>query len=103
MLCNSTNSGSVVGACVDGRHSVDTCREAVRNIGTEDTADSRSVQTLEEREGERVEDFRRFKRLHLLNNNAAGSHQDQFSTQFDANGEMSYWECATKIPCALSC
>lgn len=102
MLRNSTNSGSVVGACVDRRHSVDTCREAVRNLSTEDAVDSGIVQSLEERKSERVEDLRRFKRLHLLNHNAAGSHTSS-AFQFDANREMSYWECATKMPCALSC
>lgn len=76
MLRDSTNSGSVVRAGVDGRHSVDSRREAGRNISTEDATDSRSVQPLEEREGERVEDLRRCKRLDLLNHNVGVRNQD---------------------------
>ena len=78
VLRNSSYSGSVVGACVDRRHSVDSSSEAVRNISTEDAVDGGGVQTLEEREGERVEDLGRVNSLHLLNNNAAGSDA-QFS------------------------
>jgi hypothetical protein len=80
VLRDGSNSGRMVGACMDGRHSVDSSSKAVRNVSTEDTADGRIVQTLEEREVERVEDLRRVKGLHLLNNNAAGSeaHEGQF-------------------------
>ena len=95
VLRNSSYSGSVVCACVDRRHSVDSSGEAVRNISTEDAIDGRGVQTLEEREGERVEDLRRIKSLHLLNNNAARTSS---VFHFDVNGETPYWECATKTP-----
>lgn len=104
MLRDGSNSGSVVGACVDRRHSVDTSREAIRNVSTKDAADGGIVQTLEEGEVEGVEDLRRFKGRHLLDNNAVGSDAHQVSSvfQFDAKWDMSYWECATKV-FPLSC
>jgi len=104
VLRNSSNSGSVVGACVDRRHSVDSSSEAGRNISSEDAVDGRGVQTLEERKGERVEDLRRIKGLHLLNNNAAGSntHQDQLSISIRCEwGDVLLGVCDQDAPLEL--
>jgi len=73
VLRDSSNSRSVVGAGVDRRHSVGSSWEAIRNCSAEDATDSRVVQTLEEREIQRVEDCRRVNGSHLLNNNATGT------------------------------
>jgi len=101
VLRNGSNGGSVVGAAVDGRHSVISRSETVRNIGTENVAIGSVVQTLEERELERVEGVRIREVAHLLNDNAAGS---RVSSVFDLMDRgISYWECASKIPCGVSC
>jgi len=66
----------VVGACVDGCHSVISRWQALRNVGAEDTILGGCVQTREEREIGSVEDVRRVKVAHLLNDNVRMSHQN---------------------------
>ena len=90
VLRNGSNGGSVVGAAVDGRHSVISRSETVRNIGTENVAIGSVVRTLEERELERAEGLRIREVAHLLNDNAAGS---RVSSVFDLMDRgISYWE-----------
>lgn len=78
MLSDSGNSGSVVGACVNGRHSVVSRSETVGNISGKLAIDGSIVQTLEEREVGRVKDLGIVEvARHLLNDDAAGSIADQ--------------------------
>lgn len=77
MLRDGSNSRRVVGACVDGRHSVVTRGETVGNSGAKDAIDGNIVQTLEEREDGRVKDLVGVEVAHLLNDDAAGSDAHQ--------------------------
>jgi len=67
VLRDSSNSGSVVGACVNGRHSVVSSSETLVNSSGKLAIDGSSVQTLEEREVGCVKDFGTFEVVHLLN------------------------------------
>ena len=68
----------MVGACVNGRHSVVSRGETVGNISGELTIDGSIVQTLEEREDSWVKDLGILEAArHLLNYDAAGSIADQ--------------------------
>ena len=71
VLSNSDENRLVIRARVDAAHTVETSRQATRDLGGQDVIDGHVVETLEEREHQWIQRHNRVQSSNCLNDHVA--------------------------------